>query len=252
MYQLKWTKNLVYDPSHPECVLDLCEPEGVSKPPLFIFFHGGGLVNGTHAIYPALASLAERGIAVASPAYRMYPCAHFPDFVVDAANAVACLLKMADRFGKIVVGGSSAGGYLSQMLYFAKHYLRRAGADESRISGWIFNAGQPTTHFRVLEERGLDGRLIRVDEAAPLFYLTESFQGKPTVPLFILCAQHDMVNRTEQNAMLHTALLHFGYPAEKLSFRVMEGFAHCQYDEAQDAQGRWIFADLIADFFEKL
>lgn len=256
MNQLKWRKNLSYDPAHPECVLDICEPEGVSKPSLFIFFHGGGLHTGTQDIYPALASLAqERGIAVASAAYRMYPTARYPEFVVDAANAIAWLVReerITERFDKIVVGGSSAGAYLSMMLFFAKHFLKEAGVDERILSGWIFNSGQPMSHLRVLEEYGMDYRCLRVDEFAPMYYINESFQGKHTVPLLILAADHDMVNRAEQNVVLCTGLKHFDYPADQVEFRLMEGYTHCQYDEAQDENGRYVFADIIADFFAKL
>lgn len=257
MYELKWTKSVVYDPAHPEiCVLDLCEPETEEKIPLFIFFHGGGLTSGTQDIYPALQALARQyGIAVASPAYRMYPDAHYPDFIVDAANAIAWMereWKISQKYSKIVVGGSSAGGYLSLMLYFAKHFLKDAGVDESIIGGWIFNAGQPTSHFRVLEERGFDGRCVRVDADAPLYYITESFKGKNTVPLLILAADQDMVNRLEQNVVLETALRHFDYPSDQLELRVMKNYRHCQYDEAQDEDGVYVFAQIIEAFIRRI
>lgn len=253
MFDLKWQKQVVYDPAHPEiCVLDLCEPVTEKKVPLFVFFHGGGLEVGTQEIYPALQNLAQKhGIAVASPAYRMYPDARFPDFVEDAAKAIAFLEKewhISEKYSKIVVGGSSAGGYLSLMLCFAKHFLQSEGVDEKIIHGWIFNAGQPTSHFRVLKERGFDGRCIRVDEDAPLYYITESFKGKHTVPVLIMAADHDMVNRLEQNVMLKTALLHFDYPEEQVALRVMENYRHCQYDSAQSEDGTYVFAEIIAEF----
>ena len=45
------------------------------------------------------------------------------------------------------------------------------GVDTDFISGYISDSAQMTTHFNVLRERGLDTRLERIDEAAPLFYL---------------------------------------------------------------------------------
>lgn len=257
MFELKWTKQVVFDSANPEnCVLDMCEPVTDEKVPLFIFFHGGGLEVGTQEIYAALQNLAQKhGIAVASPAYRMYPEAKFPDFVEDAAKAIAFLEKeyhISEKYSKIVVGGSSAGGYLSLMLCFAKHFLQAVGVDEKIIHGWIFNAGQPTSHFRVLKERGFDGRCVRVDEDAPLYYITESFANKHTVPVLIMAADHDMVNRLEQNVMLKTALLHFDYPENQVALRVMENYRHCQYDNAQDADGKYVFAEIIAEFINGL
>ena len=93
---------------------------------------------------------------------------------------------------------------------------------------------------------------MRVDEDAPLYYITESFKDKPTVPVLILSADHDMVNRLEQNVMLATALKHFDYPEDKVGLRVMENYRHCQYDEAQDENGTYVFAEIIAEFVRKL
>lgn len=252
MHELIWKKNIPYDERYAACVLDVCEPADVEKAPLFIFFHGGGLEVGTQEITPALRSLAEDdGIAVVSVAYRMYPEAKFPDYLVDSANAIAWLCRewnIAEKYSKIVVGGSSAGGYISQMLCFAGHYLRDAGVDASIIDGWFLDAGQPTTHFKVLAERGLDSRLVRIDDAAPLWYLNESFQGKHTVPILILSADQDMVNRLEQNMVLATALKHLDYPAKQVELRVMKGYRHCQYDRTQDADGRYTFEKVISAF----
>jgi len=138
------------------------------------------------------------------------------------------------------------------MLCFAKPFLQNAGVDENIVSGWIFNAGQPTTHFQVLQERGLDGRCVMVDDASPLYYIRESYKEKRTVPVLFLLAEHDIYNRLEQNMVMKNTLLHFDYPAEKIGFRVMEGYGHIKYDEAQDSQGNYVFAEIIADFIGKL
>lgn len=47
-------------------------------------------------------------------------------------------------------GGSSAGGYISQMLCFDKTWLSKHGIKATDISGFIHDAGQPTCHFNVL------------------------------------------------------------------------------------------------------
>lgn len=247
--------DMPYDAAHSQCLVDLGEPAQIAQPPLLIWFHGGGLEAGDQKLGPELRNLVqEHGIAVASVGYRMYPQARFPEFIEDCARAIAWLVKeerICERFSKVFIGGSSAGGYLSMMLYFAERFLREAGVNPEIIDGCIFNAGQPMSHYRVLKERGIDSRCVRVDDAAPLWYISESFKGKRTVPLLILAADHDMVNRLEQNVVLQTALTHFDYPPEKVEFRVMEGYRHCGYDGAQDAQGRYIFADIMADFIRR-
>ena len=53
----------------------------------------------------------------------------------------------------LYVGGSSAGAYIAMMLCFDPAYLKPYGV--SNIQGYLFDAGQPTVHFRVLKERGL-------------------------------------------------------------------------------------------------
>ena len=95
--------------------------------PVFVFFHGGGLINGDRTHCQCLASyLPKRGVGIVSVEYRMYPDAKYPDFIEDAAAAVKWVFGNIGKYGgsgKIFVGGSSAGGYLSQMLCFDGKYL---------------------------------------------------------------------------------------------------------------------------------
>ena len=94
---------------------------------MFVYFHGGGLERGDKARQTALYQyLTDHGVAVVAPNYRMYPAAHYPDFLADSAKAVAWTLDHIGTYGtatKIYVGGSSAGGYISQMLCFDETWL---------------------------------------------------------------------------------------------------------------------------------
>ena len=55
-----------------------------------MYFHGGGLEAGHNESARHFAPyLIGRGICVVSAAYRMYPDAHYPDFIEDAAETVA-------------------------------------------------------------------------------------------------------------------------------------------------------------------
>ena len=51
---------------------------------LFIYIHGGGLeVGDKEEIYPASTYLLEKGIAIISLNYRLYPRVNYPDFIYD-------------------------------------------------------------------------------------------------------------------------------------------------------------------------
>ena len=222
--------------------IDLYWPETTAPCPMFIYFHGGGLTGGDRAagVQSTLQRLAAHGIAVAAVEYRLMRfhngqlCSdspQFPDFVTDAARAVAWLRSHPvdeHPVSAYYVGGSSAGAYLSLMLFANPAYLGKYGIDPMEIDGYLFDAGQPTTHFNVLNARGQDGRLIRIDEAAPLYWIDHDYSGR-LPKLRILYAESDMVNRPEQTRLLYRTLLHFRYDPNRITLRRMDGYTHCAY-----------------------
>lgn len=227
--------------------LDLWLPDSSSFP-VFVFFHGGGMEAGDKADEAFLPELAEAGIGVVSANYRMYPGAKFPDFVEDAAATVDWTVKHIGEYGtaeKIFVGGSSAGGYLSQMLCFDRRYLDKYGI-WGAVDGYVLDAGQPTTHFNVLRERGVDSRRVIVDEAAPLFFI----DGKADYPpLLVIVADNDMQGRYEQTMLLLATLKHFGQ-GDKAELRVVSGSKHCEY-HGWTENGRNAFGRMVQEFMEK-
>jgi ligand-binding sensor domain-containing protein len=92
--------------------LDVYYPDCESYP-VFVYFHGGGLQFGDKrdAFAEKMAKyLNDRGIAYVSANYRMFPNANYPDFVRDAASAVAWVknnLPAKGANGKIYVGGTN-------------------------------------------------------------------------------------------------------------------------------------------------
>ena len=235
---MKTMQNIRYG-SFPEEELDLYLPEGGAHT-LFLYFHGGGLEGGSKE---GLGRMAERfteaGIALASANYRMYPTAQFPDYLEDSADAAHWAEtegKKLSGAARLFIGGSSAGGYISMMLFADARFLEKRGMDAMAVDGYVFDAGQPTTHFNILKyDRGADPRLVRLDEAAPLYFIDHDYPKDASLPrLQIFCAERDMVNRLEQNRLLMRTLLHFGYPEENLRFDYMEGFGHCGYTGNDD------------------
>ena len=231
--------------------LDLNLPDGETKA-VFVYFHGGGLEAGSKKADAAYHKyLTERGIAVADVNYRMYPEAKFPEFISDAADAVKWVKDHLPEYGipeKIFVGGSSAGGYLSMMLCFDEKYLSERGIAPNSLAGYVHDAGQPTTHFNVLRERGVDTRRVIVDEAAPLYHIGKN--GNACTDMLFIVSDNDMQNRYEQTMLTLSTLKHFGYPDEKIDLIVMNG-KHCAYSLRVDEDGESAFGKIVYPFFEK-
>ena len=229
--------------------LDIYLPDSDTFP-VFIYFHGGGLESGDKVLDKFYDSLVQKGVAVVTANYRMYPEARYPEFTEDAAAVVAWAYNNMSSYGKVTkffVGGSSAGGYLSQMLCFDKKYLAKYGIDSDDIGGYVHDAGQPTTHYNVLRERGIDPKRVIIDEAAPIYHIQAD---RNYAPMQIIVSDNDMQNRLEQTYLLVSTLKHFQYDESKLDLRVMKDSTHCSYINAQNSNGEWIFAEMIFEFIK--
>ena len=246
---MKKIENVAYGNAHQRQVLDIYLPEGEVKA-AFLYFHGGGLAKGDKRAAERPASyLVEQGVAVFSANYRLYPEAKYPEFIHDAAKASAWVYNyITEKLScdKLVIGGSSAGGYISMMLCFDPQYLTSAGLAPSKVSGYYHDAGQPTAHFNVLKERGVDPKRIIVDESAPLFHMgtQESYP-----PMRFIVSDNDMKNRPEQMELVVGTMNHFGY--ENFDRVIMHG-THCAYCGTLDENGVSVFGPMIWDFINKV
>lgn len=212
---------------------------------LFLYIHGGGLEAGDKAEGQLLAShLAQQGITAVSINYRMYPAAHYPDFIRDAALAIRYVKEHMAAWGaqRLYVGGSSAGGYISMMLCFDPQYLQEAGLGNGDIAGYFHDAGQPTAHFRVLRERGIDPRRVIVDETCALYHIGTA---PDYPPMHFVVSDRDLVNRYEQTLLTLSTLRHFGF--QKADLTVMQG-EHCAYITRADENGESVLGRMIARF----
>ena len=244
---MKKHSNIRYG-EYAENLLDLYLPDATTFSVL-VYFHGGGLEAGKKDEgYIFIDYLVEKGIAVVSVEYRKYPNAHYPDFIEDAALSVAWVFENIGEYGEcegIYVGGTSAGGYLSMMLCFDSRWLGRYGIDPASITAWIHDAGQPTAHFNVLRERGIDSRRVIVDESAPIYHIGEAESYSPM--LFIVSCE-DMPGRYEQTMLTLSTLKHFGHDVSELC--LMHG-PHCNYLHKTDGDGVSILGKMIGDYIDK-
>lgn len=228
-------------------LLDIYLPDA-DEFPVFIYFHGGGLEKGNKSEADLYARfLADKGIATVTANYRMYPDAKYPDFIEDAALAVNWAYKNMPSYGKCTkffIGGTSAGAFLSMMLCFDKKYLAPYGIDPENVDGFIHNAGQPTAHFNVLRERGIDTRRVICDETSALYHIG-LYENYP--PMLFFVADNDMECRYEQTMLTIATLKHFGCSEDKITLRVLEG-KHCNYVFKEPIDGKSEYGDAMAEF----
>ena len=255
MSNVRVIENLVYwEKTGKAGMLDLYLPEIKKCRTLLVFFHGGGLESGDKTDDRNICNeLAACGIAVVSANYLMYPEAVYPQYIEDAARVVAWSLKHIEEYityDQIFIGGISAGAYLSMMLHFQPGFLAEYDVSEEQISGYIFDAGQPTVHYNILKERGKDPHSIRIDEAAPLYYLEGEKSMASKQRFLILVSDQDIVGRREQNELLIRTMETHGYEKSQISYQVMKGYHHAGYENIKDAEGRYPYVRLLCDFME--
>lgn len=225
--------------------LDLYLPDGQTEAVL-VYFHGGGLDSGDKegSLLPG-TYLAERGIAMISANYRMYPEANYPDFIEDAASAVAWAreyMRTHLKCERLYVGGTSAGAYLSMMLCFDPRYLSMVGIAPNDVSGYFHDAGQPTKHFRVLRACGENPRRVIVDETAPLYHVGTS----PSYPpMRFIISDDDVKGRYEQTMLMLVTLSNLSYSG--FDHVVMHG-THCAYWNRTDENGDSLLGGMMLDF----
>ena len=203
------------------CVLDIYYPETDKGFATLVWFHGGGLEIGNKDL---LDGFRRQGFAVVSVNYRLFPQCKCPDYIEDAAMAVAWTFENIEKYGgnkdQIYVSGHSAGGYLTLMVTLAKEYMEKYGADADKIAKAYPVSGQTVTHYTIRKERGLPDGLPVIDEYAPMTHA-----GRGGAPLVLISGDRnlEMLARYEENAHLQALLKNFGHDSVLYE---MQGFNH--------------------------
>lgn len=203
------------------CVLDIYYPETGKGFATLVWFHGGGLEKGNKDL---LDGFRRQGFAVVSVNYRLFPQCKCPDYIEDAAMAVAWTFENIEKYGgnknQIYVSGHSAGGYLTLMVTLAKEYMEKYGADADKIAKAYPVSGQTVTHYTIRKERGLPDGLPVIDEYAPMTHA-----GRGGAPLVLISGDRnlEMLARYEENAHLQALLKNFGH--DSVLYEI-QGFNH--------------------------
>lgn len=204
------------------CILDIYYPENIAGFPTIVWFHGGGLSSGEKDI-PGI--LKEKGFCIIAPNYRLSPRAKTPDFIEDAAAAIAWVFNNISKYGGdpslIFVSGHSAGGYLALMTGLDKKWLAKHDIDADKIAGLLPFSGHTITHFTTRKERGIKDTQPVVDEFAPLFHVRAD-----AAPLWLITGDREMeiLGRYEENAYLMRMMKIAGHKATKLY--ELQGYGH--------------------------
>ena len=217
-----------------------------------IHFHGGGLVEGDKGdTYQYVHHLVDAGFAVATCNYSLITEKRSPACIYDAAQAIRYVMDNIAQYGQskgFIVSGQSAGAWLTLMLCLDKDYLEDLGVDNKDICGWISDAGQPTSHFNILKyEKGLDPLLQRIDENAPLYYVSKNTRFSS---ILLMVYENDLPNRLEQNQLLVSSIKNYNDKAN-IVLKVLKGY-HCHGSSELDDDGEYETIKIIKEWVKSL
>jgi acetyl esterase/lipase len=204
------------------CVLDLYYPKNIKNFATIIWFHGGGLTEGSKEIPEALTN---KGYAVIGVGYRLSPKVKGKQCIEDAAAAVAWVFKNVAKYGgddkEIFISGHSAGGYLACMVGLDKRWLKKYDIDANQIAGLIPLSGQMITHFTIRKENNIPDTTPVIDEYAPLTYVRAD-----APPLLLITGDREleMLGRYEENAYMMRMMKLCGHKETRLL--ELDGYGH--------------------------
>jgi len=205
----------------PRRKLDVYRPLHVRGPaPVVVFFYGGNWVAGERADYAFVGrALASRGIVAVIADYRLYPQVSYPDFLRDAAQAVAWTRHEVARYGgdpqRLYVMGHSAGAYNAAMVALDGRWLAEQGMAPSDLRGWIGLAGP------------YDFLPIENPTTRPVFHFPDTPQDSQPVrhvtaaapPALLIAARKDkLVSPTRNTGALAAALRAQKVPVQEIYY----------------------------------
>jgi acetyl esterase/lipase len=140
------TRDIPYG-DHERQKLDVYSPAPLEPgAPIIVFFHGGAWEDGDKAdLAEEGKSLAGSGVIFVSANYRLFPDAEFPDFIGDAAAAVAVTLETFQpaegQAHPVFLSGWSAGAYNAALLAYDQRFLAQHGIHADAVKGLIGLSG---------------------------------------------------------------------------------------------------------------
>ena len=209
----------------PRRKLDVYAPQGGGPFPVVTFLYGGGWTAGERAMYRFVGgALADRGLVVAIPDYRLYPAVRFPSFLQDCAAAVRWTRDNAGRYGgdagRQFVMGHSAGAYNAAMLGLDGTWLAEAGMARRDLRGVIGVSGPYDFVPDTDELRDIFGPADQLPRTQPITYA----DGRAP-PMLLLTGTADTTVKPGNTTRLAARIREKGGSVEE---RYYDGIGHIE------------------------
>lgn len=200
---------------------DLLKPVADGATPLVIFVKGGAFKNVHRARYlPALTSLAEQGVAIASVEYRTSNEARFPAQVDDVRHAIRYLRQHARRLDidprAIAVWGNSAGSTIATIVGAS------APTEDDRVcavASWygIHDPAQSPAYRA--PDSAIRAALGSPGGEGPRWFQPSDHINSGSAPTFLLHGTEDTIVDVEQSRALARSLTQHGVEHELMIVR---------------------------------
>ena len=193
---------------HPRQRLEVFLPGGTATAtrPVVVFFHGGSWSRGKPEDYRFVGhALARAGFVAVLAGYRLYPDVRFPDFVADAAAAIAWSHTHAGDWcgdaGRLFVAGHSAGAHVAMLVALDQRWLGTADA-AGAIRGAIGLSGP--YDFLPLDSsllRAIFGAALPLSDTQPVRFVSAA-----APPVLLVHGRGDAIVRPGNSERLAAAL----------------------------------------------
>lgn len=210
----------------PRRQLDVYVPDAKAFPgtrPVIVFFYGGAWEAGERGQHRFVGeAFASRGFVVVVPDYRLYPEVRYPEYVRDAAGAMAWtkreIAKHRGDPARITLMGHSAGAHIAAMLAYNPRFLAAVGLSRGDVHGFVGLAGPydfVPTEPKIVDNLGAEGGAAR---AMPATFVQG---GEP--PSLLVTGDEDKRVEPGNTQRLAAALRRVGSPVEVM---VVPGYGH--------------------------
>ena len=185
--------------------------------PVVIFIHGGSWESGDKRGYAWVGeALAQMGFVAVLPNYGLMPRTRFPEFVDDAARAVAHARARVGAWGgdttRVVLMGHSAGAHIAALLAYDPRYLARQGLTPRALDGFIGLSGPYDFALDTkLLRRTFAGTPEREHDALPVHFVAPG-----SLRTLLVMGQDDRTVNPRNTRSLASALRAHGVPVEEV------------------------------------
>lgn len=205
--------------------------------PMVVFVHGGSWESGSKEEYAFVGqSLAQAGYVTAVINYRKAPENVYPDYVKDAAQAIAWSYDNAKSFhadpNRLAVIGHSAGAFNAVAAVANEDFLAPYGMKPKDLGAVIGIAGPYSYDFRQYDSATAFGANATPDEVMP----DRQIKGEQP-PYLLLTAEKDKVVHITNAIKMTEALKAAGVNVETGEIK---GASHATSIGAMAPPLRWV------------